>query len=88
MVTLAIREGSTFASFNKCVMHSSIPMLGFVVVGALCHARMPRLASEVLNGSSRTPSVFVPPTSTPTRRVASSLAGMIADLEGMRWLSS
>lgn len=50
------------------VMASLIPTLGFVVVGDLCHARIPLPGDDAWRGSKMTPSVFVPPTSTPMRR--------------------
>ena len=49
------------------VIASLIPRLGFVVVGALCQATIPLSGSEARVGSITTPSVLVPPTSTPMR---------------------
>lgn len=56
-----------------------MPMLGLVVVGSLCHAMIPRSGREVSKGSIRTPSVFVPPTSMPTRRRRDDVVELMAD---------
>lgn len=44
---------------NMAVMAALIPALGLPVVGALCHATIPRSGSEERVGSRITPSVFV-----------------------------
>lgn len=48
MVALATSSGLTAADLNMAAMALSMPTLGFVVVGALCHARMP--LSELMTG--------------------------------------
>lgn len=59
IVTLATSSDMMLAAENMVVMAVEMPWLGFAVVGALCHARMPRDEDVVRDGSRMTPSVFV-----------------------------